>query len=156
MGVEPSRQARFDDLYRRHAAAVAAYALRRVARDVAEDVVSEVFVVAWRRLDEVPEHALPWLFGVARHTVANHRRSSRRRVRLEERLRVNLGEVSVTAVDRHLLDALQTLREGDREMLLLVAWEGLSIRGGRGCLRLFADGLPDSIASGAQAACGSA
>ncbi len=90
------------------------------------------------------------------HTVANHRRSSRRRVRLEERLRVNLGEVSVTAVDRHLLDALQTLREGDREMLLLVAWEGLSTRGGRGCLRLFADGLPDSIASGAQAACGSA
>ena len=88
--------------------------------------MAETFLVAWRRLDDVPEPALPWLFGVARRTLANSRRSSRRRDILAERLRIDLGDVPVVPVERGLLDALQTLSVGDRELLLLTAWEGLS------------------------------
>lgn len=126
MGVERSRRVRFDELYRRNAAAVAAYALRRVSREAAEDVVADTFLVAWRRLDQVPEPALPWLLGVARRTLANDRRSSRRRERLAERMRVELDGVPVVPVEQRLVDALRTLSIGDREALLLIAWEGLS------------------------------
>lgn len=124
--MERSRDARFEDLYRRHVAAIAAYALRRVSREAAEDVVAETFLVAWRRLEEVPEPALPWLFGVARGTLANHHRSSRRREALAERLRVELGEVTVAPVEKRLLEGLLTLSIDDRELLLLTSWEGLS------------------------------
>lgn len=88
--------------------------------------MAETFLVAWRRLDQVPEHALPWLLAVARRTLANNRRSSRRRERLTERLRVELGKVQVVPVEPRLLDALHTLSVDDREVLLLVAWDGLS------------------------------
>jgi RNA polymerase sigma-70 factor, ECF subfamily len=126
VGVDESRRVRFDELYRRHAATVAAYALRRASREAAEDVVADTFLVAWRRLDQIPDDALPWLLGVARRTLANDRRSNRRRERLTERLRVELDGVRVVPVDQRLLDALQRLSAGDREVLLLIAWEGLS------------------------------
>src|SRR5690349_12050848 len=71
-----SPEDRFDEIYRRHAAAVLAYARRRVPRDLAEEVVAETFVVCWRRLDRVPEDALPWLYAVARRTLANQRRAA--------------------------------------------------------------------------------
>ena len=126
VGVERSRRARFQELYRLHAAAVAAYALRRASREVAEDVVSDTFLVAWRRLDEVPARPLPWLYGVARRTLANERRSTERRERLAKRLRLELEAVPVVPVEERLLDALRTLGARDRELLMLVAWEGLT------------------------------
>ena len=71
--TEPG-EARFDRLWADHAAAVVRYARRHVLPDDVEDVLAETFVVAWRRLDEIPEFGLPWLLGVARGVSANVRR----------------------------------------------------------------------------------
>ncbi|HWF23902.1 MAG TPA: sigma factor [Solirubrobacteraceae bacterium] len=58
----------FERLYREHAGRVKAYGLRRVGSEAAADeVVSDVFLVVWRRLDDVPDDPLPWLLGVARN-----------------------------------------------------------------------------------------
>jgi RNA polymerase sigma-70 factor (ECF subfamily) len=78
--VEPTRNERFEGLFRDNYAAVRGYALRRAPRDMAQDVVAETFLVAWRRLDDVPADALPWLYGVARRVLANQRRSADRGV----------------------------------------------------------------------------
>jgi RNA polymerase sigma-70 factor (ECF subfamily) len=123
--VEEQR-ARFDHLYRRHVGEIAAYALRRASRETAEDVVAETFLVAWRRLDRVPEQPLPWLYAVARRTLANHRRSATRRESLTRRLQLEVPAISLAPTDERLLDALRTLRAPDRELLMLVAWEGLT------------------------------
>ena len=88
--------------------------------------MADTFLVAWRRLDQVPDPALPWLLGVARRTLANDRRSRRRRERLAERMRVEFDGVAVVPVEQRLVDALHRLSIGDREALLLIAWEGLS------------------------------
>jgi RNA polymerase sigma factor (sigma-70 family) len=118
---------RFERLYRANYAAVLAYALRRTAAAQAHDVAAETFLVAWRRLDEVPTEARPWLLGTARRVLANQRRSERRRNALAVRL------ASEPAADRGqggdqpqpVLAAVAGLPERDREALLLVAWEGL-------------------------------
>jgi DNA-directed RNA polymerase specialized sigma24 family protein len=76
-------------LYQDNFAQVLAYALRRTATaEDAADVAAETFAVAWRRLDEVPagDGARLWLYGVARHVVANQRRGEVRRRRLAHRL----------------------------------------------------------------------
>ena len=52
--MSPTRQARFEALFHEHYAAVHRYALRRAEPSLAEEVVNEAFLVAWRRLDEVP------------------------------------------------------------------------------------------------------
>jgi RNA polymerase sigma-70 factor (ECF subfamily) len=117
---------RFEEIYREHVGAVAAYALRRAPREAAEDVVAETFLVAWRRLDRMPEEPLPWLYGVARRTLANHRRSAARRASLAHRLEIEAPPGSIGPVDERLLDALRVLRRRDREVLMLLAWEGLT------------------------------
>lgn len=102
-----------------------AYALRRSDPATAEEVVSETFVIAWRKLAEVPEEPLPWLLAIARRVLANHRRGERRRGALAERFR---GTVAAAAAveDPVVGVALSALPERDREVLLLHAWEGLS------------------------------
>lgn len=122
---------RFEELFRSHYPAVRGYALRRSSPDAAQDAVAETFLVAWRRLDDVPEDALPWLFGVARRVLANQRRSSGRGAALEQRLAGAAGgaqvdlEESVTESEV-VRSALALLSERDREALILVAWHGLS------------------------------
>ena len=82
VGVAPD----FEALYALHAGAVRGYAMRRCDPKTADDVVADVFLVAWRRRAELPEEPLPWLLGIARHVLANHARSQSRRVRLHDRL----------------------------------------------------------------------
>jgi RNA polymerase sigma-70 factor (ECF subfamily) len=111
-----------------------AYALRRVERpEDAADVVAETFLVAWRRLDDVPPGAQArlWLYGVARRQLANQRRGQLRRSQLADRLRGELpAAVAPGAVedDRVIAvrGALARLDEADRELLALSSWEGLS------------------------------
>ena len=84
-------------------------------------------MVAWRRLDDVPEDALPWLLGCARRVIANQRRTTRRRDALVERLRtvgVSHDEEAIGS-SGELRRALGALSESDREVLMLIAWEGL-------------------------------
>jgi RNA polymerase sigma factor (sigma-70 family) len=106
---------------------VLSYALRRTDPATAEDVVAETFVIAWRRLDDVPEPPLPWLLGVARRVLANQRRAERRRRALVDRLSVRASAPSALdgAPQDRALTALAALGERDREALLLHAWEGL-------------------------------
>lgn len=126
--MEP--RARFEALYRAHAGAVRAYARRRSDAATADDVVADVFLTAWRRLAEVPDDALPWLFGIARRVLANRRRSEARSAALHQRLatltpRILVDEQSVISLDPKLAAALGGLGDRDREILLLVAWDGL-------------------------------
>lgn len=127
-------QIRFGRLYRDQGRAILAYALRRVAdpEDAAE-VVAETFLVAWRRLDEVPTDARArlWLFGVARRVIANLHRAERRRTRLAERLAESLRTELATrpalaGEAAEVLRAMGGLGDDDRELLLLVSWEELS------------------------------
>jgi RNA polymerase sigma-70 factor (ECF subfamily) len=96
----------------------------------AEDVLADAFLVAWRRLDTVPEDAFPWLIAVARRTLANHLRAQRRRNALTERLRSittrGVAWEPPTGLSHELALALSSLAQREREALLLVAWEGLS------------------------------
>jgi RNA polymerase sigma-70 factor (ECF subfamily) len=122
---------RLEDLFEAHHRALLAYAARRCPTvSDAEDVVAEVFLVAWRRLDDVPagDAALPWLYGVARKTIGNQRRGLLRRGRLQARLEQTAERPATPAPTgtEPALEALARLSEGDRELLRLVAWEGLS------------------------------
>lgn len=119
-------EARFEELYRAHADEVHAYARRRSNALTADEVVADVFLVVWRRLDRVPAHALPWLLAVARRILANHRRSSRRVAALHDRLGASITPPEEATVAHDVLGALAGLSERDREVLLLAAWEGLS------------------------------
>jgi RNA polymerase sigma-70 factor (ECF subfamily) len=117
-------EVRLEGLFAAHAAAVRSYARRRVPVAEADDVVSEVFAVAWRRIDDVPAEALPWLLRCAQHVIAHHYRRERRAGALTERLRERL--VGSPAADGVLADALAELGDRDRELLLLIAWDGLT------------------------------
>src|SRR5262245_30311394 len=85
------RRSRFDALFEACSAAIVAYC-RWCAGSAADahDGAADVFLVAWRRLDELPDGAAawPWLYATARRVIANQRRSSRRRAALQERLEV--------------------------------------------------------------------
>ncbi|HYG96059.1 MAG TPA: RNA polymerase sigma factor [Solirubrobacterales bacterium] len=124
-------EARFSRLYRDHEREILRYALRRSAEPQdAADVVAETFLVAWRRLGEVPpgEEARLWLYATARRVLANHQRGVKRRTRLAERLRDELRRQLPLqpASDRPVLDALAGMADADRELLMLVGMEELS------------------------------
>lgn len=139
--IKTTRHERFERLFRQHGDTVYRYALRRDP-DAAEDVVAEAFLVAWRRLEDVPSDAeLPWLLGVARRTHANVRRSARRQTALARRLEREAGgsgEPFVGGGDARLHAALACLPARDQEVLTLVAWDGLDHTGvaqAMGCSR---------------------
>ncbi|MGH8952386.1 MAG: RNA polymerase sigma factor [Acidimicrobiia bacterium] len=128
-------EARFRDLHDRYQARILAYCLRRAPGSDAADAAAETFLVAWRRIGEIPagEQALVWLYGVARRVLANNRRSLGRRRRLQDRLS-GLPVDVMPAVDtlvirkdesQELVAALGRLRRADQEVLRLVAWEEL-------------------------------
>src|SRR3984885_3771446 len=128
--IEVAYRARFDALFDQHYGAVRAYVARRSATAaVIDDVLSETFLVAWRRINSVPGDGLPWLLGVARRVLANQRRGEARRGALVGLLASMLSRGPVTEpageVFGELSDALAALSSREREALLLVAWEGL-------------------------------
>lgn len=131
-----SRRQRFEALFTAHSSTVLAYALRRVdVADDAADVIAETFVVAWRRIDDVPadDEARLWLYGVARRVLANHTRGDRRRHVLAARLRDHLAVQARghrPGEDEPEADlvraALARLDPADRELIELTSWEGLT------------------------------
>ena len=114
---------RFEQIYAEHCEAVRAYVRRRAPEAVVDDVVSETFVVCLRKIEHVPPEPLPWLYAVARKTLANERRKRARVSPSEVRLVVEPEPVG----DGALATAFNRLSERDREILRLVAWEGLSL-----------------------------
>jgi RNA polymerase sigma factor (sigma-70 family) len=128
--VESDRD-RITELFELHSTAVRHYAVRRVSPGVdPDDVVAEVFSVAWRRLRQVPAgpEALPYLFAVARRVVANAERSARRRHRLAQAVEAAVppGDDGPDERAEQVRLALGQLRERDREALTLVVRDGLS------------------------------
>jgi RNA polymerase sigma-70 factor (ECF subfamily) len=125
---------RFRALYERECRRVYAYAASRVGRQQADEVVSEVFLVAWRRLADVPVPPLPWLLVVARNVVSSQFRAANREQLIAAEVRAWVSETQLTSPDVAeevsgriaALTALATLPEIDREVLLLVAWHGLA------------------------------
>lgn len=136
-GVAPAREdqdaaafrrifeAAFDDLVR--------YAERRVADSAVDDVVADTFLVAWRRLDELPaepSEVRAWLFAVARRVLANTHRGRRRSHAVAVRVAAQPQHAGDDAADvAHRVDlarAFARLTPRDQEVLALVAWDGLS------------------------------
>lgn len=134
--VDPglARRRRFEALVSEVYDPLQRYLRRRVREADAWDLLGDVLLVLWRRLDDVPEGgALAWCYGVARRTVANHRRTLHRRARLQERLEAEPWPRQVDAPgdageDPVLAAALASLSPGDQELLRLWAWEGLEPR----------------------------
>jgi RNA polymerase sigma-70 factor (ECF subfamily) len=126
--VVPASDEYFNRLWQEHALAVLRYARRRVYDEQADEVVAETFVVAWRRLAEIPAAELPWLFGVARRVSANIRRSDQRRLALQDRMaeQARLLAQAEPGLGTPVLAALAELPDDDRELLMLLAWDGLT------------------------------
>lgn len=115
-----------------------AYAARRADAATAADVVSETFAVAWRRVADLPDAdgQRAWLITIARNVLANARRSERRRKRLVDRVSRQLERTIHGLVvesgafddvlDDSLVAALDDLGAEDRELLTLLAWDGLT------------------------------
>jgi len=132
--VESAEQrARFRRAFDAHFDALNRYCLRRIPVDDVNDTVSEVFLVAWRKIDKMPDepHSLPWLYQVARHEISNRWRSHRRLGALRARvggLAVDSEPGPESIVVRNeqygdLIDALWRLRPQDREILMLRSHE---------------------------------
>ncbi|GAA2829592.1 RNA polymerase sigma factor [Kribbella solani] len=125
--------ARFREVFDGNFRALLGYAIRRAESvDDAADVVADTFLVAWRRIGEVPpgDAARLWLYGVARRVLANRRRGDIRRERLGEKLRLELvsavpdpAETSDSGVV--VRAAMARLNDSDRELLMLTGWDGL-------------------------------
>jgi RNA polymerase sigma-70 factor (ECF subfamily) len=124
---------RFTQLYEAHYDAVERYVRRRLDDSAVRDVVAEVFLTAWRRLNELPAEPLPWLYGTARRVLANERRGAQRRVALAGRIAENTGTDSEDHADAvadrtAMATALSRLSDEDAECLRLVGWEELTLR----------------------------
>lgn len=124
---------RFRVCFERHWAAVHNYLRWRGAGPDCDDLASEVFATAWRRWPDVPEEQLPWLLRTARNHLSNHRRAQQRRATVDHELPADAADgparIAEVAEDvRDLLAAVTRLPELEREVLLLVAWDGLSVK----------------------------
>ncbi|MEU0964831.1 sigma-70 family RNA polymerase sigma factor [Streptomyces sp. NPDC005917] len=131
---DPAGHRALEALYRAHADRVLAYLLHRTDRETAQDILSETFVLAWRKSGSVPDDALPWLLASARRLLANRVRSDQRHRALAERVAA-MADRTGTADFRDAIGtraevaaALSALSEQDREVLVLSAWYGLTAK----------------------------
>jgi RNA polymerase sigma-70 factor (ECF subfamily) len=133
---QASREARFEALYRSTAADLLTFLTRRAADpEEATDILAEVYLVAWRRLEKVPPDggARLWLFGVARNLLLKSNRQLRSYQNVVRDLTAELSSQTTFAEpDDEFIDrvraSLRKLPSAQREALLLTAWEGLKPR----------------------------
>jgi RNA polymerase sigma-70 factor (ECF subfamily) len=129
----------FAELFDRHAPHIHRYLTRRTGRQVADDLVAETFLAAFgkrQRYDLGYVDARPWLYGIATNLVAQHRRDEIRQYRLRQAVRPEqhlpdhaervVVTVTAQAIRSSLAEALAGLVDGDRDVLLLIAWEDLT------------------------------
>lgn len=131
-----SREELFKEIYRRYHDEVHAFCRRRVGDSDADDAVAETFGVVWRKLESsVIAAERAWVFGIARNVVRNRWRATRRRQRLlsrvsgiRQREAPDPSEATAQAEtrQRRVTEALRGLREADREILMMSAWDDLS------------------------------
>jgi RNA polymerase sigma-70 factor, ECF subfamily len=128
----------FGLIYDRHAATVLRFLGRRVGAEVAEGLVGELFRIAFERrktFDASRVTALPWLYGIGSNLLLKHRRGEARRLRANARMaatdeaadrRASAGALDARVLFPRVADAIEALPDGEREALLLFAWEDLS------------------------------
>jgi RNA polymerase sigma-70 factor (ECF subfamily) len=131
----------FAELFHRHSGEIGRYVTRRVGPGIAEDIVAETFLVAFRRRDSYDrsqKDARPWLYGIATNVMRRHRRDEVRALRALERTGIDPvmtesfadrvdGQVSAAETSRLLAPALARLNAAQRDVLLLTAWAGLTL-----------------------------
>lgn len=124
---------RFEQLYTQTRVGILGYLLRRCGDPAdAADLLAEAYLTAWRRIGDIPEdeQARPWLYGVARRTLANYHRHQR----VEDRLTATLRAQLVHEIDRTrtqpdsrfgdvIADSLDQLSTADREIIELAAYD---------------------------------
>ncbi len=136
MTTRPSAEETFRAVFDAHNAAIRAFCSRRLPVDDANEAASDVFLTAWRRIEQMPpgDESLLWLYAVARNVVRNHQRSARRWSRLSARTGSVAAvpddgpEIQVVRTDEHaqVVAAMSMLHDRDREILELKHWEGLA------------------------------
>jgi RNA polymerase sigma factor (sigma-70 family) len=127
----------FAEIYDRHAGAIVRFLVRRVGGD-GDELLGEVFRIAFERrasFDTGRADAAPWLYGIATNLVAKHRRSAARRARALARVDRDRPDdeveriVAMIDADRRWPEVsalIAALPAGEREVVLLYAWEDLS------------------------------
>jgi len=143
------RPDRFATIFDRHATHIRRYLARRLGGHVADDLVAETFVVAFGKragYDQTRPDARPWLYGIATNLLRKHHRDEAREYRLRASIAPEPDEaghadrvaarVTAAAVHRLLAMALADLSAGDRDVLLLIAWEGLTYEEVAGALAI--------------------
>ena len=123
-------------IFDEHFAEIHRYIARRLSEDLADDLAAEVFLVAVRGgYDAAVGAARPWLYGIATNLVARHRRTELRRwkalgrtaEREEESYEdATLDRVTAARLTGSLAKALSGIKQGDRDVVLLIALGGLS------------------------------
>lgn len=136
MSRDPARERRFEAVAREVYEPLQRYLRRRANADDAGDVLADSLLTVWRRLDDVPaDDPLPWCYGVARRSLANHRRGRDRRDRLTERVLTHRlpgddgdPQRRIERIDPELDAAIGTLSAAEQEIVHLWAWEQLEPR----------------------------
>jgi RNA polymerase sigma factor (sigma-70 family) len=139
IGTSLHRPERFAAIFDRHAAHIQRYLARRLGQQRADDLVAETFLVAFGKrasYDLGRPDARPWLYGIATNLVRQQQRAEVREYRLRAAIAPEpdldghadrvVAQVSAAAMHRQLAAALAGLSAGDRDVLLLIAWEGLT------------------------------
>src|SRR4051794_34753236 len=139
MGESLVDVARFGEIFDRHAQAIFRFLGRRIGPDDAGDLLSEVFLAAFEarmRYDPERSSALPWLYGIASNLLSKHYRHRASELRVLERMLDqsdphDLAEAVTASVDAHvelraMAKLLEELPAGERDALLLYAWEDLT------------------------------
>jgi RNA polymerase sigma-70 factor (ECF subfamily) len=134
LAVTPDERAEFRVALRDTADQLLGYFERRVSsREDAADLMAETMLQAWRRsaaLPSAPERRRMWLFTIAANVLANHRRSTRRRTALAERLRSHLASSASEPDPAEAIavrDAVRRLESSGRELVMLINWDGFTI-----------------------------
>jgi RNA polymerase sigma-70 factor (ECF subfamily) len=127
---------RFELLFRTHRNRILTYLLRRTeSKQDAADLLAETFLIAWRKLEDIPagDGERLWLYGVARRVLANYRRHERVENTLAGELRAQMAThaeqhfgLEASPLDDIITDSLNTLSLADRELIELSAWEHLT------------------------------
>lgn len=125
VGMDESRRKRFEEVAPTIIEPVRRFLARRTDPDTAEDVLAETLLVCWRRVEEVPDLPLPWVYAVARNCLLNAERSARRQERVAARIMAQPVDPGPPE-DAALHEALATLRPEEAELLRLWAWEQLA------------------------------
>ncbi|MEU9884212.1 RNA polymerase sigma factor [Sphaerisporangium sp. NPDC051017] len=132
----------FTEVFARYADQVHRYLARRAGPDVADDLMSDTFLVAFEQRhrfsgERSPTGALPWLLGIATTLLRSHGRAEARRWKALAQTRSDLAlaepspadqvaeRVDAGAVVRSVVHTLAAMTEGDRDALLLYAWADL-------------------------------